>query len=155
MLLWVWVSRIAISSVWGDSNLVCPSILFGEEFARHLPSDRRIFAYRLTQTGGLDIPGFSQPEWMGVTHGADIEYLFMPQLLKDKAAKKEVSDKMISAWTTFAKTGQAGPSWSEAVNRTNKDFSTRFLNLQAGKFDMVEGFYKKVCEGFWKPKFWN
>lgn len=158
MLFKLFFGRIAISAAWGDTHLGCPSVLFGEELARNSPSSKHIYAYRLMQTSkaSKNIVGMPQPEWMGVTHGSDIGYLFLPQVMKSTPALLEVSQKMIQAWTAFAKTGMPtveNALWTEAVNREAGDFSTRHFHLEASKFAMVEGTFKDVCEQFWKPKF--
>lgn len=144
---------MAIGASWGDTQLVCPSILFGEELARQSPPGKRVYAYRLMQVS-KNLFGLPQPDWMGVIHGSDVTYLFLPQLLQSDAAQNELSRKMLQAWTNFAKTGSSpADNWTEAVNREAGDFSTRHFHLEAGKFAMVEvPSFKEVCEQFWKPK---
>ena len=145
--------RIAISAVWGDMNLVCPLIFYGEEVAKHLPSTNKVFSFRLMQVIS-NVSGMPKYHpWFGVPHCDDLAYLFMPQLFKSHPALSDVSKYMIEAWTSFAKTGRpSDASWKEAANRETKDFYTNYLHLESGHYKMVDGYFKETCDKFWKPK---
>ncbi|KAH9408269.1 hypothetical protein TYRP_011940 [Tyrophagus putrescentiae] len=111
--------KAAISAVWGDMILVCPSIIFGEELARRLPPSNRVYAYRLMQPVPENmVPGFHIPPWMGVSHGQDVFYLFMPQLLAPFREARLLSHRMVEDWAAFAGAGRPENAlWKEAVNR--------------------------------------
>ena len=128
--------------------MVCPTILFGEEFARH--TTKQTYAYRLMQEAVF--PGSKQHEWMGVRQGQDLFFLFMSDVLKYSAAQYEVSQNMIQDWTMFARRGAPSAHWQPAVDRARNDFTTRHLNIEAGNFKMVSGYLKETCDNFWKPK---
>src|SRR5699024_1913709 len=116
-------------------NLVCPTILFGEEFARHSQTEH-IYSYRLMQP--IPVPGMAPlPKWMGVTHAQDQVYLFMSQTTTHSMPHLQLSQDMIHAWTAFAKTGKPsklGSSvvWEKAVDGKIHDFSTKYIHLESG-----------------------
>src|SRR5699024_7330358 len=113
-------------------NLVCPTILFGEEFAKNSPTSH-VYAYRFMQTIPLPLP--FTPKWIGVYHGADHMFLFQHENTKNDPKYYHLSQDMIHAWTAFAKTGtpsKMGGSvvWQEAVARNSSDFSTSYMHLE-------------------------
>ena len=158
MLFLFFVFRLTIANVWGDSNLVCPTILFGEEYAKHLSSINHVYAYRLMQT--VPFLATHGPKWIvnSVPHGIDVVYLFMFELLQSNPYLRELSIKMIQEWTVFAKTGKvsyipgASSHWLEAFDREAKDYSTRYYHLESSNYKFVSGYFKETCDAFWKPK---
>lgn len=147
-------ARLAISATWGDGLIGCPSVLFGEELARHLAdSGRHTYAYRFMQMGP-NFMGIPLPPWMGVTHGAELVYLFQPQLVQATPALAELSQRLLHAWANFAKTGRPtglSPVWTEAISRAEPGHaSARYLHLEAKKATMIGGHFRQVCETFWK-----
>ena len=139
--------------MWGDFNLVCPTVLFGEEFAKNSPANR-VYSFRLMQPTP---PAPNTPKWMGVTHGSVKSFLYSPQFAKLDPQYSRLSQDMIHAWTAFAKTGtpsKMGGSvvWEQAVARNRSDFSTSYIHLEWGHYRMVPGYFKQTCDSFWKPK---
>ncbi len=148
----VYQFRLAISAVWGDLNIVCPSVIFGEELIRQLPMTSHVYAYRLMQVAPMGDLGFPTYKWMGVSHGQDIFYLFLPQLAKNIPAAHQLSHRMIEDWTTFAKVGHPQNAlWRESFHRETNDFNTRYIHLEVGHFRLVSGHFKETCEKIWKP----
>lgn len=94
--------------------------------------------------------------WMGVLHGEDLNYLFSIPF-QSKAEERQLSEDMIRAWTTFAKTGHmsemGGQVWSSAHDHQSS--STRFMYLKSGQYRMVDKFTQANCNAFWKPKMVN
>lgn len=154
--------RRVLGDVWGDYQLVCPTILYAEEVAKHQGAEKRnLFAYRLMQDAVL--PGVSPtPSWMGVTHGQDMFYLFLTQLTKQGSPLRQLSEQMIHAWTSFAKTGSPAKlgsgghsvAWEKAV-KGGDNFNTRYMHLEASFYHMVDDYWKNICDSFWKPKMFS
>ena len=96
------------------------------------------------------------PNWFGTTHGMDLAYLFMVPITKASPPLYQLSQDMINAWTLFAKTGKpskmGGVEWEHAVDATHKDFSTKYMHLEASHYKMVPNVFKETCDSFWKPK---
>jgi len=69
----------------------------------------------------------------------------------------KLSKDMIHAWSTFAKTGVPpkldNAEWLEAIDRKLVNPSVRYMDLNPTNYSIVEGFYKKTCDEFWKTKF--
>ena len=99
----------ALDAAVADSNFVCPLNRFAAAYAdAGLP----VFSYFFTE------PYTSNPwpSWMGVMHGDEIIFMF-GHVLRDSSvrtgrwpiaytpAEKELSRRMMSYWTNFAKTG--------------------------------------------------
>jgi len=144
--------KLAISAVWGDLNIVCPSIIFGEELTKQLPMTSHVYAYRLMQAVPGGNFGFPTVKWIGVSHGQDIIYLFMPQLTNQTPAAHQLSHRMIEDWTTFAKVGHPENAlWRESFRREANDFNTRYFHLETGHLKLVSGYFKETCEKIWKP----
>lgn len=99
-------------------------------------------------------------KWMGVTHAADLQYLFSLATTKADPELYQLSKDIIHAWTSFARSGVPGKlgasttTWEEAVggNKAVKDYRTRYLSLEANKYKMVDHFFEATCDSFWKPK---
>ncbi|XP_017481160.1 PREDICTED: cholinesterase 1-like, partial [Rhagoletis zephyria] len=144
--------RSMLVSVWSDSLMVCPSMLFGEQLARaHSRSASalgKVFAYRLMQSGPV---GAALPAWIGVPHGADLYYLFQYGKTRSVQADNDLARYMIKSWTSFARTGQPNSgNWLEAVNRRDGDFFTKYMHLEMNHFKMVQNeYFRSVCQ-FWR-----
>lgn len=93
----------------GDSNFVCPLNRFAEAYAdAGLP----VYVFFFTEPYASN----SWPGWMGVMHGDEILFMF-GHVLRDSSvrsgrwpiaytpAEKELSRRMMTYWTNFAKTG--------------------------------------------------
>lgn len=146
--------RLTLAAAWGDFLLVCPSVFFGEELARHSITGNKAYSYRLMQsTPEAFLPGLPPlPHWIGIPHGADLFYFFQYDKTVEFEEENTFARYMIESWTNFAKTGIPNGNWSEAVQRDKGDFNTRHMHLELGHFKMVEGAFKDVCERFWKAK---
>ncbi|KAI2809727.1 Cocaine esterase [Blomia tropicalis] len=123
--------RIALGEFLGDFTLVCPTILFGEEIIAHDNGKHRFYAYRLMQKVQSTKPDSN--EWMGVTHGSDLAYIFLDERIKPNSSDEALSHVMIGAWSNFAKTGSPGSigsiKWEQSVADRNQSF-TRVMELK-------------------------
>ncbi|CAG2102857.1 unnamed protein product [Medioppia subpectinata] len=153
--------RQAIGYGFGDYHLTCPTVLFGQEFARH-STGNKVYAFR--QTFPPAIPVFPECRgWMGVCHGDDVMMLFgFPLKLKgitftDNDVK--LSLDMIKTWSTFARTGSppqlGADKWEEAVDRKVADSHVKYMDLNPkSNYPLVTDYYKESCEDFW-AKTWG
>ncbi|CAD6202673.1 GSCOCT00009710001.2-RA-CDS [Cotesia congregata] len=99
----------AIADIVGDYFFICPSTLFAQLFAER---GMKVYYYFFTQRSSTNLWG----EWMGVVHGDEVEYVFGHPLntsLKYTDKERELSMKIISAFSNFAFTGKPteGDNW--------------------------------------------
>ena len=150
--------RIAFANSLGDYHLICPTLLFLEELAAATQhsTNTSFYSYRLEQHMSDPLLPIPYSPWMGVLHGEDLNYLFgVP--FQHRAEERQLSADMISAWSTFARTGHPGEmggrQWSGALDRADHHQpSTRFMYLKAGQYRMVDNFTRENCDVFWRPK---
>ena len=152
--------RQSVGDSFGDYHLTCPTVLFGQYYG-HMGKNDRVYAYRVVQPPA--IPVFLKCHgWMGVCHGDDVMYIFaFPIRLRGIVFTEydfQLSLDMINTWTTFAKTGKPlrlmrnAAIWKEAIDHKNPKSSVSYMSLEAKNYHMVDDFYVKQCETFWKPK---
>ncbi|XP_008552319.1 acetylcholinesterase [Microplitis demolitor] len=99
----------AIADIVGDYFFICPSTLFAQLFAER---GMKVYYYFFTQRSSTNLWG----KWMGVVHGDEVEYVFGHPLntsLKYTDKERELSMKIISAFSNFAFTGKPteGDDW--------------------------------------------
>ena len=143
-----------------DLRFDCPELLMVQRYARKSPK-QHYYTYRVTQRPNFHVMGACTREWMGVCHADELFYLFTIPDQKSEAEKK-LSWSMIRAWTSFATHRDPGyvssVRWEEAFPRDPSNpnnisnYHTRFMRLEYGKYEMISGFYKDTCEGFWYDK---
>ena len=88
-----------------DAVFKAPAILSAKAFVEKKAST---YFYQFEKAPKV-FPGYQQPPWMGIYHGADIYYLFglpfsVPKNLTSVTDVK-LSKNTITLWTNFAKTG--------------------------------------------------
>lgn len=146
-----------MSDAMSDYHLVCPTILFGELIGKRQPHNR-YYSYRLMQApSGTTMFGCDPAA--GVGHAMDVPYVFgIPIGLRGiiyNEKEYRLSRDMITAWTSFAKTGHPGMmgsvQWGEAFE-PNSNGNTKFMALHVDDYKMVSDYYKQRCDAFWKPK---
>ncbi|XP_027201001.1 cholinesterase-like [Dermatophagoides pteronyssinus] len=157
--------RLTIADILGDYQNVCPTILFGEYYARAMkPFTKHFYSYRLMLP--LSNGPWSCQKWQGVCHVQDVIYLFYVPLNHHLYTKQEIklSNDMIKAWTLFAKNGNPGSlttiskpnqpiEWKMAMtnsNYTNDDYVS-FMSLDPNNYQMIENYFEEKCDKFWKP----
>lgn len=100
---------------------------------------------------------------MDVCHAEDNGLVFGHPVMEPRRStplEVRLSTDMVTAWTNFAKhgdpgmwsTGSGAANWTEAFASGADHSSVAFMELNANHYQMVEGFYKKTCDGFWKAK---
>ncbi|KAF6720812.1 Acetylcholinesterase [Oryzias melastigma] len=103
-----WESRMknrdSLGELFGDHTIVCPLVDFANKYSL---KGGKTFFYFFDHRSSL----MSWPEWMGVAHGYEIEFVFgMPLNTSLGYTKNEVNmtKKFMKHWTNFARTGQPG-----------------------------------------------
>ncbi|XP_048837413.1 cholinesterase-like isoform X2 [Brienomyrus brachyistius] len=102
-------NRDALNHVVGDHFFTCPLLDFVRTFAGF---GNKAFVYYFGQRSSRN----PWPQWMGVMHGYEIEFVFgLPLNLSLGYTEEEeaVSRKMMKLWANFAKTGSPTTSGSE------------------------------------------
>lgn len=97
-------SRDALGSLVGDWLFICPMIEFAQRYSQH---HGKTFLYLFDHRSSVN----PWPEWMGVMHGYEIEFVFgMPLNASLGYTKNEVNmtKKIMKHWANFARTGNPG-----------------------------------------------
>ncbi|XP_072317470.1 cholinesterase-like [Eucyclogobius newberryi] len=103
-------NRDHMGNLYGDSLFVCPVLEFIQKYSQ---IGGRSFLYWFDHRSSVN----PWPEWMGVMHGYEIEFVFgMPLNETVGYTKKEVNmtKKFMKHWTNFARTGNPsidGAGW--------------------------------------------
>ncbi|XP_064009341.1 cholinesterase isoform X1 [Pogoniulus pusillus] len=93
--------RDAMDDVVGDYNIICPVVDFATKFAQQ---GHKAFFYFFDHRSSK----LPWPEWMGVMHGYEIEFVFglpLERRVNYTKAEQALSRSMLRHWATFAKTG--------------------------------------------------
>ena len=106
---------LALATVWTDRAWSCPALRTAAGFATRVPTYAFEFADRdAPWASDVTKPGFPT----GAFHAAELQYLFEDPQFPGPVTKaqRQLSDRMISYWRSFARTGDpngAGvPPWS-------------------------------------------
>ncbi|XP_077204619.1 cholinesterase [Paroedura picta] len=93
--------RDALDDVLGDYNFICPVVKFIKHFAE---AGNSAFLYFFEHRSSK----LPWPEWMGVPHGYEIEFVFglpLERRVNYTRAEEILSRSMMRYWASFAKTG--------------------------------------------------
>ncbi|NXE53141.1 CHLE Cholinesterase, partial [Casuarius casuarius] len=93
--------RDAMDDVVGDYTMICPAVEFAKKFAQ---LGHNAFFYFFEHRSSKLL----WPEWMGVMHGSEIQFVFgLPLERRANYTKAEeiLSRSMLRYWASFAKTG--------------------------------------------------
>ncbi|NP_001303635.1 acetylcholinesterase-like precursor [Cimex lectularius] len=94
-----------VGDIIGDYFFICPTNQFAQMFAEH---GLKVYYYFFTQRPSTSPWG----EWMGVMHGDEVGYVFGRPLnmsLSYSARERDLSLRIIEAFSTFALTGKPVP----------------------------------------------
>ncbi|XP_069543453.1 acetylcholinesterase-like isoform X1 [Brachyistius frenatus] len=97
-------NRDSLSGLVADQLFVCPVIDFAHRYSQH---GGKAFLYLFDHRSSVN----PWPEWMGVMHGYEIEFVFgMPLNASLGYTKNEVNmtKKFMKHWANFARTGNPG-----------------------------------------------
>ena len=102
--------RDRLDDMVGDVSFVCPTIRFLDKYNKQLKSSstsgpkKQTYLYKFVQRSSQN----PWPEWMGVMHGYEIEFVFGLPLNKSLQYTEEeriISNSMMKMWANFAKYG--------------------------------------------------
>uniref|UniRef100_A0A4W6E800 Carboxylic ester hydrolase n=2 Tax=Lates calcarifer TaxID=8187 RepID=A0A4W6E800_LATCA len=97
-------NRDFLAGVVGGKYFFCPVLEFAQKYSYH---GGNLYFYFFEHRSTIN----PWPEWMGVMHGYEIEFVFGMPLIPSLGYQEEelaMSKRMIKHWTNFAKTGNPG-----------------------------------------------
>ncbi|NWI43982.1 CHLE Cholinesterase, partial [Picathartes gymnocephalus] len=141
--------RDAIDDVIGDYNIICPVLEFTSSFAQ---LGHRVFLYFFEHRSSK----LPWPEWMGVMHGYEIEFVFglpLERRVNYTKAEELLSRSMMRYWATFAKTGAPNGTLTNGITWpafTSTD--QKYLTLNTNTSEVLTKLRAQQCR-FWKHFF--
>ncbi|KAM5291822.1 LOW QUALITY PROTEIN: cholinesterase [Ctenodactylus gundi] len=137
--------REALDDVVGDYNFICPALEFAKKYSDL--GSRVFFYYFEHQSSKLP-----WPEWMGVMHGYEIEFVFgLPLERKANYTKAEeiLSRSMMKRWANFAKYGHPNGTQSNSTGwPVFKSTEQKYLTLNTESPGIYTKPRAQQC-GFW------
>jgi para-nitrobenzyl esterase len=101
-------AALAWGAVGTDRGWVCPSLTADRLLARHVP----VYSFEFADDHAPLIDLGLHPDFpLGADHGSELPYLFDIDGVHLNAGQSKLSARMITAWTTFARTGAPGHGW--------------------------------------------
>lgn len=141
--------------------LSCPTLAFGDYLSRHPKAKHRNskhYSYLFSQNN-QQVSCDGQPEM--ACHASDVFYVFGVPLrspynvtLGFGEQDAKVSRAMMTAWASFAKTGDPGTiegtRWSPSL-QPHLDNSSHYFEFSADSFHMNKDLFKDRCD-FWNKR---
>jgi len=117
----------------GDAFFICPSRSFADIWSSH----SLVYQYHFTQRTSSN----PWPEWTGVMHADDIQYVFGVPLREPERFTQEeqqLSILMMESLTNFAKTGVPSTRWERYTEEkpTYLDFNATILSDETSEFTL-------------------
>ncbi|XP_052542096.1 cholinesterase isoform X6 [Tympanuchus pallidicinctus] len=146
--------RDAMDDVIGDYHIICPVMEFAKKIAE---VGNNVFFYFFEHRSSK----LPWPEWMGVMHGYEIEFVFglpLERRVNYTKAEEILSRSMLRYWASFAKTGNPngtlinGTRWpvftstEQKYLTLNTDASEVLTKLRAQQCRFWNIFFPKVLE---------
>ncbi|KAJ8266216.1 hypothetical protein GJAV_G00127840 [Gymnothorax javanicus] len=160
----------AMDHIVGDHNIICPLLAFAVYYAQNHAqggaggaeprvgedpdraagtSEAGVYLY-LFDHRASNLPW---PEWMGVIHGYEIEFVFglpLDRRLNYTIEEQQLSRRMMRHWANFARTGNPnlGPDRSTYAGQRWPAFTSSeqgFVGLDTGPLKVHHGMRKQTC----------
>nr|XP_005299261.1 cholinesterase [Chrysemys picta bellii] len=146
--------RDAMDDIIGDYNIICPVMEFTKFFAQ---LGNNVFFYFFEHRSSK----LAWPEWMGVMHGYEIEFIFglpLERRVNYTKAEEILSRSILRYWASFAKTGTPngtqinGTRWpiftttEQKYLTLNTEASKIYTKLRAQQCRFWNVFFPKVLE---------
>ncbi|KAG7233658.1 hypothetical protein INR49_006749 [Caranx melampygus] len=150
-------NRDAMDDIVGDHNVICPLAHFARSYAQHnalkantdgagmvnnANSQGAVFMYLFDHRAS----NLAWPEWMGVIHGYEIEFVFglpLEKRLNYTQDEEKLSRRMMRYWANFARTGR----WPQFTISDQKHIGLNTEPLRSYKDNIDE------AERQWKVEF--
>ncbi|XP_012871716.1 PREDICTED: cholinesterase [Dipodomys ordii] len=138
--------REAFDDVIGDYNILCPALEFAQKFSDW---ENNVFFYYFEHRSSK----LPWPQWMGVMHGYEIEFVFgLPLERRGNYTKPEeiLSRSIMKRWANFAKYGY--PNGTQSNNTRWPFFRTpeqKYLTLNTDSPRIYSKLRAQQCR-FWK-----
>ncbi|KAM4694527.1 cholinesterase isoform 1-T3 [Discoglossus pictus] len=139
-------NRDAMDDIVGDYNFICPLLEFTQKNAE-LGNNAYLYFFNHRSSK------LAWPEWMGVVHGYEIEFVFgIPMLrrLNYTRAEEKLTRSVMRYWANFAKTGN--PNKAEALETRWPIFTLdeqHYLMIDSDESKISRKMRAKQC------RFWN
>ncbi|XP_066565473.1 cholinesterase isoform X2 [Amia ocellicauda] len=136
-------NRDAMNDIVGDYNFICPLVEFTQKFVAF---GNTAFLYFFDHLSSR----MPWPEWMGVMHGYEIEFVLGLPLNKSLGytkAEEALSRKIMSYWANFAKKGNPnvqGAKWPPFTSKKQE-----YIRLNTESLQIHRMLRAQQC------KFWN
>ncbi|XP_069776089.1 acetylcholinesterase isoform X2 [Narcine bancroftii] len=147
-------NRDGLDDIVGDHNVICPLMHFVNKYTKY---GNGTYLYFFNHRAS----NLVWPEWMGVIHGYEIEFVFGLPLVKElnyTAEEEALSRRIMHYWATFAKTGNPNEPHSQETKWplfTTKE--QKFIDLNTEPLKVHQQLRVQMCV-FWNqflPKLLN
>nr|XP_004652429.1 cholinesterase isoform X2 [Jaculus jaculus]XP_045017735.1 cholinesterase isoform X2 [Jaculus jaculus] len=143
------IYREALDDVVGDYNFICPTLEFAKKISEL--GNNAFFYYFEHRSSKLP-----WPEWMGVMHGYEIEFVFglpLERRANYTRAEEVLSRSMIKHWANFAKYGYPNGTQSNSTKwPVFNSKEQKYLTLNTGMPKVYTKLRARQCR-FWTSFF--
>lgn len=159
-------NRDAMDDIVGDHNVICPLAHFARTYAQHhalkanVGSGFNLMNSAGNAQGGIYLYLFDHrasnlawPEWMGVIHGYEIEFVFglpLEKRLNYTLEEEKLSRRMMKYWANFARTGNPNEGLSDRGRRWPlfTVSEQKHVGLNTEQLKIHKGLRNQMC-AFW------
>ncbi|XP_034413206.1 acetylcholinesterase isoform X2 [Cyclopterus lumpus] len=142
-------NRDAMDDVVGDHNVICPLAHFARSYAQH---SARVYLYLFDHRAS----NLAWPEWMGVIHGYEIEFVFglpLEKRLNYTLEEEKLSQRMMRYWANFARTGNPNVNHDGLVDSKKRwplftVSEQKHVGLNTEPMKVHKGLRNQMC-AFW------
>ncbi|XP_071780191.1 acetylcholinesterase isoform X2 [Centroberyx gerrardi] len=143
-------NRDGLDDIVGDHNVICPLAHFARSYAQY---NARVYLYLFDHRAS----NLAWPEWMGVIHGYEIEFVFglpLEKRLNYTADEEKLSRRMMKYWANFARTGNPNVNHDGLVDSSRKRWplftvsEQKHVGLNTEPLKIHKGLRNQLC-AFW------
>ncbi|XP_015792737.1 acetylcholinesterase isoform X2 [Tetranychus urticae] len=127
--------RDQLEKAYSDVLFVCPTYIYGHQYATTKDNSGKVYAYYHTQRPSSFMP---VGEWMGTHHAAELPFVFGHPFINSGYTEKDVSlsREMMKIWAHFAEKGEPPQIGETRWAPLQEDSSAMILNIDDwGKTD--------------------